>query len=837
MVNTDLNSLNVVVDFERLHRTRQTYAQTYKFEEVLGNFLRLLSISIAVLIIVLEFGKGRLVFLELLGGELDSANFMLVLLFPVYAYGLYLTRDKNKYQSNREHLTLRELKLLLPRQSLLAQRLEADDYFDAELMQLLAEALSGSQPKVESKLLEQLLQAPSCKQLLERLNLSDKVAELLKKAEPKFRMHNSPLANLELNLRRAFQLALALDAEYVSAEQLLICYLENDLAEFLASAGVATADLKAYKQWLQLQIAAEKSLEAALQQAAYTPWYWPNFATPQLEKFSTDLNTTLLTQLVKHPTVRLSLQLAVVQNLAAELTSSDFVLLKGPVGVGKSTIIDTLVLEVLAGQFPELKGQRFAKLDLPKLLRVATNAGELATTLQRLVREGEQRGTTVLVIDDLEELLAARAELRPEIVAALSEQLEPGRVKILAATSADSYQVWTRELPELLSKFQIVDVPEPSPELTVQMLLDETVQLRAKYRLTISVAAVRKLVELSQGVDMLKVFPDKALDQLRGCCEFAVKQGLKFISPQLVEQYFSGKIGVTTKQSDFLDLEKLLNSKVIGQQAAVTEVSAHLRRAKTGLGASNKPLASFLFYGPTGVGKTYLAQALSQVYFGNPQLFLRLDMSEYQEDRNLGRLLGEVNSGKFQPGILSNFVLEHPYSVVLLDELEKANPKVLDIFLQVLDNGSLSDGAGREIDFRHTIIVATSNAGANLIASLTGQAKSYKEIQPKAYERLLSYFRVEFLNRFDAVLMFQPLTKIDADQIARLLLVAERHALAEKGIEFVFDEELVQTIVETGYDAKSGARGIKRAIQIQVEDKIAQAILSGKLRSGDVFKL
>jgi ATP-dependent Clp protease ATP-binding subunit ClpC len=262
-----------------------------------------------------------------------------------------------------------------------------------------------------------------------------------------------------------------------------------------------------------------------------------------------------------------------------------------------------------------------------------------------------------------------------------------------------------------------------------------------------------------------------------------------------------------------------------------------LRRARVGFEKGNRPVAAFLFYGPTGVGKTELSKTIARVYFGDQKLMLRLDMSEFQKPSDIDKLIGYSEGNEYRDGQLTQYVLQHPFSLILLDELEKAHPKVLDIFLQILDNGVITDGIGRDVSFKNTIIVATSNAGSNLIASEVAKNKTYKQIRPLAAERLKSYFRIEFLNRFDAVVMFHPLSISDAHQIAEMLLFREKDLLKQKGIEFVFSKQLVDRLVNKGFNQQYGARSLKRQITSKVRDKVAEAVIAGHLQPGDVFSL
>ena len=279
-----------------------------------------------------------------------------------------------------------------------------------------------------------------------------------------------------------------------------------------------------------------------------------------------------------------------------------------------------------------------------------------------------------------------------------------------------------------------------------------------------------------------------------------------------------------------LKLEDLIHRRIINQDEAVKEVSSALRRARAEVTIKKKPMGTFLFLGPTGVGKTETSKALSEIYFGSEEKMIRLDMSEFQSIQDIPRLIGSPG----EEGLLTTPVRESPFSLILLDEIEKAHPNILNLFLQVLDEGHLTDGQGRKVDFKNAIIIATSNAAAEIIWEALKTNKKLDIIK----DDLLSYlfekaiFRPEFINRFDGVVVFKPLTKENLFEIADLLLQKLKKNLKEKEIEFVISSALKERIVELGYDPKFGAREMKRVIQNKVENVLALALLSGELVRG-----
>jgi ATP-dependent Clp protease ATP-binding subunit ClpC len=286
-----------------------------------------------------------------------------------------------------------------------------------------------------------------------------------------------------------------------------------------------------------------------------------------------------------------------------------------------------------------------------------------------------------------------------------------------------------------------------------------------------------------------------------------------------------------TKISDtegeiLLNLENKIHEHMVNQEEAVRMVASSLRRARTELKASDRPIASFLFLGPTGVGKTQLAKTLSRVYFGRPEYMVRLDMSEYQHPDSVNKLIGDTGSG----GYLTDRVRKSPFSLVLLDEIEKAHPDILNLFLQLLDEGRLTDGKGRTIDFTNTIIICTSNAGARYIEEAVRSNEETAVIKENLISQHLNeVMRPELINRFDGIVVFEPLSRENMVAITGLMLDDIAKMLDGKGIRFEPEEAAVRSLAEQGYDPKFGARPLRRLLQDKVEDEIARKILSGEI--------
>ncbi|MCD6402415.1 ATP-dependent Clp protease ATP-binding subunit, partial [bacterium] len=336
-------------------------------------------------------------------------------------------------------------------------------------------------------------------------------------------------------------------------------------------------------------------------------------------------------------------------------------------------------------------------------------------------------------------------------------------------------------------------------------------------------------------------FPEKALDLLDEITTYAFQKRKRIVLPEDVAKVVSEKVEIPVGEIEakerevLLNLENLIHQRIINQAEAVKEVATALRRARAQVKTRKGPMGSFLFLGPTGVGKTETSKALSEIYFGSEEKMIRLDMSEFQAIEDIPRLIGSEKEG----GLLTTQIRENPFSLILLDEIEKAHPNILNLFLQVLDEGHITDGMGRKVDFKNSIIIATSNAGYKVILEAIKEKIEWNQVKQKLLDYLFQegIFRPEFINRFDAFVIFKPLSHQDLLDICQLMLQKLEKNLREKDIEFIITEPLKEKIVELSYKPEFGAREMQRVIQDKIENVLAEALLSGKLRRGSRLEI
>jgi ATP-dependent Clp protease ATP-binding subunit ClpC len=516
------------------------------------------------------------------------------------------------------------------------------------------------------------------------------------------------------------------------------------------------------------------------------------------------------------------------------------VLLIGEPGVGKERMVLNLAKKSILGiGLEEVNYKRIIELDMVSLLASIENLEEVEIVLDTIFKEAIGAGNIILVINNFNNYVGQ--EMKPGIVdiaGVISQYLQLPQCQLIAITTYDGLHRNIEKNPSLLSLFEKVEVPELSKEETLMLLEDMALELEDKYKKIISYPALRQIVELSERYMPDASLPQKAIKILDDVSVYV--SGLSkdnIVLPKHVAKVLTEKteipVGeIESKEKDILlNLENLIHKRIVNQEEAVKEVSNAMRRARSEVTIRKGPIGTFIFLGPTGVGKTETSKALAEVYFGSEEKMIRLDMSEFQSAKDVSRLIGTEG----QPGLLTTPVRENPFSVLLLDELEKADFNIRNLFLQVLDEGYIVDGFGKKVDFRNTIIIATSNAGYQIILEALKESVWSKSVK----ERLTHYlfeqgiFQPEFLNRFDAVVVFKPLSYENILAIANLMLLKLAKNLRDKGVEFVITEPLKKKIADLGYNPVFGAREMRRVVQEKIENVLAPAVLTGKLKRGD----
>lgn len=536
-------------------------------------------------------------------------------------------------------------------------------------------------------------------------------------------------------------------------------------------------------------------------------------------------------------------QLGLLTNTLARNQQSN-VLLIGQPGVGRIGLVKELMQRVRLGRaHPALNGKRIVYIHISQLISLgATSEAQLAA-VSRALDEIERAGNIIAILDGLGSVLGDSGASQ-----GISDVLAPffssSAVRVVAVMSTDDYQRYIHRNEELQHLFEVIEVPPLHEVDTLQLLATTVDDIERTYKVSVSYLVLREIVRTTATILPNIPFPEKAFDILEELFVEAQGQKRTSISQKDVHAIISRKTGVDFSRlegqaaKNILHLDDIIHKRVVNQEAGVQAVSRAIVRARAHVRNRNRPIGSFLFLGPTGVGKTETAKALAEAYFGSDAYLQRLDMSEFQNTDAIERLIGSTNGTN---GRLTSLVEQHPFSVILLDEFEKSSRSVQELFLPLFDEGYIVDAHGRRYSFLHSILIATSNAGAELVRNSIHKDGTL----PQNFDQTLrnhilesNIFLPELLNRFDGVITFQPLTHGHVREIASRMLEGLNTRLdAEHGITIRVTEDLLTHLVERGYDAEFGARPMARLIQDTVEYWIAEQIVAGRIQAGQQISI
>ena len=531
----------------------------------------------------------------------------------------------------------------------------------------------------------------------------------------------------------------------------------------------------------------------------------------------------------------------------------------GEPGVGKTAVTEALALRIAAGKVPDfLKNKRILSLNISTVVAGTKYRGEFEERMKNIIEEFASHPEIILFIDELHTLIGAGgAEGSLDAANILKPALSRGEIQVIGATTLNEYRKHIEKDAALKRRFQSVLVEEPDEAETLEILAGRKALYEQHHHLTIGEEALQAAVKLSRRYISDRLWPDKALDLLDEACAAA-----RLNSPDkeltLTPEDIAKTVSLWTKipleqlskeeNSRLVELESQIHQRVIGQEEAVSALAKAIRRSRVGLKDPRRPIGSFLFLGPTGVGKTELSKALAVALFGDEKDLIRIDMSEYMEKHSVSKIIGSPPGyvGYDEGGQLSERIRRKPYSVILFDEIEKAHPDVFHILLQILDEGRLTDSQGTTVDFRNTVIIMTSNAGAERIVepkalgfSAGGSPQAdHERMKSQVMEEVNRLFRPEFINRIDEIIVFRMLNNEDISAILKLQLREIEARLAESHqLTIRLTPKASEWFVKKGYSPKYGARPLKRLLQNELEDKLADAILSGKIKDNSKVKV
>ena len=563
--------------------------------------------------------------------------------------------------------------------------------------------------------------------------------------------------------------------------------------------------------------------------------------TPNLDKASVDITREVESGNVDDIIGRES----EIQKIAEILDSNkNDILIVGESGVGKTSIIRGVAYKIMAGtEYKTLKNKRVVGLEIGSLLSESKEHGNVAEKVSKIIKEVESSGDIILFIDEMQNTVTGMGEEGGNdstILSILENHISKERVRVIGATSVSNYRKYIEPNEAVSRLFHVIKIEETSIEDTIKILKNSIKKMEKQHGILITYPALLSSIELSEKFIGHRVLPDKAIDLLERTST-SIKHSDGIVTSEDIAEEISKMtdIPVTTIDNDeadkLLSIGEEMNKKVIGQNHAIDKIKTALQRSRTRMRDEKKPIASFLFVGMTGVGKTETAKALAGSFFGNEKNMIRLDMSEYQQIDSLNRIIGSPDGSS--TGTLTEKIRNKPFSLVLIDEIEKAHPNIILTFLQMLDEGKLTDTSGNEADFTNSIIIATSNVGTKSIQSIFEAGLGYEEIQKSALLEIRNKFAPELLNRFTAIIVFNPLTKENLKEITKLMLDRVKNVAKEQGILIEFKPELIDELIKRGYSPEWGARPLARVIEDTVESYIALKMLKKEINPGDRIML
>ncbi len=579
-----------------------------------------------------------------------------------------------------------------------------------------------------------------------------------------------------------------------------------------------------------------------------------------IEKYSIDLTTEAKEGRLDPVTGRDSEVERLIHILLRRSKNNPIII--GEAGVGKTAIVEGLAQKIVDGNIPkDLANRRIMQLDLASLIAGAAHRGEFEERFRAVIKEAQaSTGTIILFIDEIHTLIGA-GDTGGAMDASniIKPYLARGQIQLIGTTTTAEFRKYFEKDKAFERRFQPVLVEEPSEDVAVEMLKVLKPKYEKFHNVVFSPETLDAAVRLSKKYVGERFLPDKAVDLLD---EAGAEVKLKFsekkrednqVKPEDIQNVVSAWTGIpVTKLTEdesqkLIHLEDLIHKRFIDQQEAVVSIAEAIRRGRIGLSAANRPIASFIFLGPTGVGKTELAKAMAEILFGKEESMIRLDMSEYMEKHEVAKLIGAPPGyvGYEEGGQLTEAVRTKPYSIVLLDEVEKAHPDVFNILLQLLEDGRLTDNKGNTISFKNTVIIATSNLGSQIIQKELAEGganlkpeefdKKFAELSKTLMDELHKFFRPELLNRFDELVVFKPLSPKDMNEIARLGIERTRKLLKDQGLELQITANALAELAKEGYDPVYGARPLRRLIQSAIENPISLQIIGKNFVQGDII--
>lgn len=595
-----------------------------------------------------------------------------------------------------------------------------------------------------------------------------------------------------------------------------------------------SGDIQALNDWLGRDLAAMRRTRQSFGGIGRD---WAHGFTPRLNQFGRNLSLGIERSGAHYGTMMASPGVTAIRGAFSQ--GAGAVALVGDDGIGKTSYAHALAQTLLAESHdPHLEHRQLIALNPSPIISAAQRPGDLEYIVSVLLNEAARAGHIILFFDDAQ-LFFSNGPGTFNATQILLPFVQNRAVQMVFAMTPHDYQTLKLNNPNFASLLTPVILQEPPEKEIMQSLEDAATNFEIRHRVLIPYETLREAYRLSGRYDTDMAYPGKAIRLLEQSLSHA-ENGIITVQAihTTVEQTRGVKVGTAApaEADQLLNLEDQIHSRMINQSRAVNVVASALRRSRAGVANPKRPIGSFLFLGPTGTGKTELARSIAATYFRNEQNMIRLDMSEFQQESDVSRIL---SAGQNEASSLLLQVRQQPFSVVLLDEIEKAHPNILNLLLQLLDEGQLTDSGGRAVSFKDCVIIATSNAGADTIRERIEQGQPLESFEQEFTDQLIGsgQFKPELLNRFDEIVLFRPLTPDELGQVVRLMLAEVNKTLSNQNIVVELTDAAVAKIVDVGNDPRLGARPMRRALQRAVEDTVAQRILRGEVHPGDRLTL
>lgn len=757
--------------------------------------------------------------------------------------------------------SLIELKKISPSASA-KTKINLADYLTPAAFNLIEDAFSRASligGDFNLWLLKELFNGRDVQEALQRLEVSipefsQKLEGYLKGSAEQRSQPRELLGKIEKLIFRAYQEAVLTNESFIEPRNVLVGLLAMDSAELAKLFNLFSLSSDDLREALifgryRRTLTRVKHLPASLGGFVSRPFNvrrrvvnraWTSRPTPVLDRFSFDLTDLARSEKIGFLIGHEEEYKRLVDVLSRPDKSA--ALLVGEPGVGKTTIVSHLAYQIIKDRVPaSLFDKRLVSLELGSLVAQATPE-ELSGRLKQVIEEILRAGNIILFIPDIHNLVKTSGEFFLSASDILLPAIQSGAFPFIGVTYPREYRQFLEPQSDFAATFEVIRVAEISEAEAVKILIYDSLILENQTRVKIKFGAIKQAVLLARRYLRSKPLPSGAEEVLKEALANVQNQRRKILEIDDVRAVVERRTKIPIQQAGpqetekLLNLEELIHQRLINQEEAVKAVSRALREYRSGLARGGGPIAAFLFVGPTGVGKTELSKILTQIQFGSQELMLRFDMSEYQDKQSIFRFIGTPD-GK-TPGSLTEAVSQKPYSLILLDEFEKSHPDILNLFLQVFDEGRLTDNLGRLVDFQNTIIIATSNAHSEFVKSEIEQGEIMESIAEELKKKLTDYFKPELINRFSAIIVFRSLkleeivaiTKLQLNDLAKIL--RETH-----GIDLRFDEAVIRKIAELGYSPVFGARPLRQAISDNLRSVLAEKILRKELGRGNTLRV